>query len=193
MTAPTTEFDPVPTKVTDVGLKPGGGTVQELDSVVRCGGRWIGALLFVDGATLFDAAGLWLGCMDAGVGPAATGRPAWLLAPTSCGTETAAASTTAQPAAATTACRALRCRARRRIPSSAPGGGLSGSTSPPSQSSISSRGLLTGLSQRGLQAGPGVEQVSLDGAFRAAEHDSHLLEPEASVVMQQEGTSQPFG
>ncbi len=56
MTAPITEFDPVPTKVTDVGLKPGGGIVQELDSVVRWGGRWIGLLLRADGATLFDVA-----------------------------------------------------------------------------------------------------------------------------------------
>jgi hypothetical protein len=103
MTAPTKLFDPVPTNVTDVGLKPGGGIVQELDSVVRWGGLWIGALLRTDGATLFEVAWLALGCMDAGVAPPATGLPAGLLPPTSCGTDTAAASTTAQPAAVKTA------------------------------------------------------------------------------------------
>src|SRR5271165_2607891 len=141
MTAPTTPPDPVPTKVTDVGRKCGGGAVPDvvIDSRLRCC-TCTGALEVTVGAPL--PAGLWLmlGSTGDGVETASGGLelPLLLVLPTNCGTATAAASTTAQPAPATAACRALRCRARSRIRSSEPGGGLSGCTSPPSQSSISS-------------------------------------------------------
>src|SRR5215472_1250567 len=125
MTAPITVLFPVPTKVTEVGSNPGGGIVQDLDSVVRCGGRWIGALLVVTGTALLDTALVALGPTDVGVVEPASdglGRPAWLPF-RSCGTETAAASTRAQPAAPTATWRDLRRRACWRIRSSAWGGG----------------------------------------------------------------------
>src|SRR5271165_215465 len=161
MTAPTTPPALLPTKVTEVGRKCGGGIVPDVvvDSVLRCC-CGIGALLFESGAAVLAPVPLALGCTDDGAEPSAIGGwelPGRLVLPTSWGTASAAAITTAEPAAATTACRVLRRRALCRIRSSEPGGGLSGCTSPPSQSSISSRGLVTGVSKRGLQAGPGVE------------------------------------
>src|SRR5215469_7365752 len=109
------------------------------------------------------------------------------------GVATPAARITAQPAAANVACLVLRRLARSRMRASEPGGGLSGDTSAPSQSSIGSRGLVTGFSDGGFEPGPGVEQIGLDRALGAAEHHRHLLEPETAVVVQQERAAQSFG
>jgi hypothetical protein len=92
-----------------------------VDSVLPCGN---GELEFAAAEALLVALPLTPGWIDDAVEPAATddpGRPGWPLM--SCGTETAAASTTPQPAAANTACLVLLRRAWRRIRSSESGGG----------------------------------------------------------------------
>jgi hypothetical protein len=117
MTAPTTPPELLPTKVTEVGRKCDGTGAPEVvvDKVLYCSsGVWVPPLFAVGVALLDSAVWLALGRTEAGVVPLARtgfGLPAWLPL-TNCGTETAAASTTAQPAAANAAWRTLRRRAR---------------------------------------------------------------------------------
>ena len=113
----------------------------------------------------------------------------WLMA--SRGTVATTAMAAATPAAATAALVTFRRRARLLISSNVPGGGGKGRTCALIHWSSSSRGSVIEFPQRRLQPGPGMEQVGLDGALRAAEQRGHIPDREARIVVQQERAAQP--
>src|SRR5712691_4659260 len=193
MTAPM----PLPIWVIEVGLKcRGGGTVPAAvgDSEVRgCGTGVEEREVGVPPPVLLLTVGA-----GGETGSTGTDRRLAAVLPGCCrwgstrGRDTKAAITTAAPAADAIARVAFRRRARFLIRPKLPGGGASGSISASSQASISSRGLLTGISQCGSQARARVIKVRLDRSFRPSEHRGYLADSQVGVVVQQEWAAQPL-
>src|SRR6266700_2694729 len=193
MTAPM----PLPIWVIEVGRKcRGGGTVPAAvaDSDVRACGTGVeecevGVPPPLLRLAVGDEGGTDLAVTDR---PATAVPPGWRRWGITSGRATKAAITTAAPAVVAIARVAFRRRARFLIRPKVPGGGASGSISASSQASISSRGLLTGISQCRPQARAGVIEVRLDRPLRPSEHRGYLANSQAGVVVQQEWAAQPL-